>query len=106
MIRPGVVWLSGRVIVTWSPTLTLACWEASSAILTWRAVEVIAEHRTGHHRLADRRGHARDAHRPGVEHHRPEQQLAGDASAPCADLQRAYRRGGRSAELSPVSPCP
>ena len=38
---PGVVWLSGRSIVTRSPFLTLDCWAAASATVTWRTVEVI-----------------------------------------------------------------
>ena len=43
MIRPGVVWLSGRVIVDRDrPLLTFACWDASSASLTCRAVELMA----------------------------------------------------------------
>lgn len=39
-IAPGVVWLLGNVIDTWSPTVTSDCWSASRAILTWRALEV------------------------------------------------------------------
>src|SRR5215472_19156792 len=42
---PGVVLLSGKVIVTWSPTLTSDCRSASSATLTTRAVELAV--RTG-----------------------------------------------------------
>ena len=38
--RPGVVELSGSVIVTGSPTFTLVCCEASSAIVTTRRVDV------------------------------------------------------------------
>jgi hypothetical protein len=37
---PGVVRLSGNVIVTLSPIATLVCCEASSATCTWRVVEV------------------------------------------------------------------
>ena len=39
-ITPGVVWLSGRVMVTLSPTATSDCWAASRAMVTWRVVEV------------------------------------------------------------------
>src|SRR5579863_3023558 len=37
---PGVDRLSGRAMVTRSPTATWVCCEASSATCTWRAVEV------------------------------------------------------------------
>ena len=39
-IRPGVVWLSGSVMLTASPTSTSPCRAASSSIVTWRAVEL------------------------------------------------------------------
>ena len=42
---PGVVRLSGRVMTTWSPTLTSDCWAASRAMVTTRVVEVAC--RTG-----------------------------------------------------------
>ena len=42
VIMPGVVWLSGSVIVTLSPTFTSDCCVASRLILTWRLVEVAA----------------------------------------------------------------
>jgi hypothetical protein len=35
---PGLVRLSGNVMLTLFPTAMLVCWEASSATCTWRAV--------------------------------------------------------------------
>jgi len=37
---PGVVWLLGRVMVTFSSTATSVCCEAFNATCTWRVVEV------------------------------------------------------------------
>jgi hypothetical protein len=34
VMTPGVVWLLGRVMATFSPTATSDCWDASSAMLT------------------------------------------------------------------------
>ena len=42
---PGVVRLSGRVMLTLSPTATLVCSEALNATCTWRVVEVRLHHR-------------------------------------------------------------
>src|SRR5215471_14633590 len=38
--RPGVVWLFGRVIVTWSPAFTSDCRKASRSTVTCLVVEV------------------------------------------------------------------
>ena len=37
---PGVVWLSGKVMVTRSPAVTSDCWLASSWAVTCRVVEL------------------------------------------------------------------
>ena len=77
---PGVVRLSGSVIVTGSPTLTSACCAASSSIVTCRDGRGDREHRPGLHRRTERRRHARHAHRARLEHDRAEQQLARSGS--------------------------
>ena len=72
---PGVVRLSGSVIVTGSPTLTSACCAASSSIVTCRTTDVIVSTGPGCTVGTERRCHARHPYRARLEHHRPEQQL-------------------------------
>ena len=105
MIRPGVVWLSGSVIVTGSPTLTLACWAASSSTLTWRAVELIPSTGPGMTvaptvgvTLVTRTG-------PGSNTTDPSSSSPVTVS-PCADCKGAYRRGGRGGEGVAREPLP
>ena len=105
MILPGVVWLSGSVIVTVSPTLTLPCSEASSAILTWRAVEVIASTGPGMTveptvgvTLVTRTGPCSNTTDPSSS--------SPVTEAPCADCSARIAAAVAAVNSSPPSPCP
>ena len=97
---PGVVRLSGSVIVTGSPTFTSACCACVELDRDLPDDRRDREHRPGLHRCAERRCHARHPHRARLERHRPEQQLTGRAEA-ASRLEGADRGPCRRSESLP-----